>query len=225
LDQDLSGRGGKTEASALELHGVLPNWVGWSRLTISPAGGEQRTNPMVDPDSALMDAAGRGDVDAFEALIRRYQTPLLNFITRYLGDRAGAEDLAQEVFLRMYRAAPRFEPRSKVSTWVFRIAYNLVLTEMDRRKRQARLRESFSQSWREEDREPLDDLGLRRELEEEILGAMGTLPENQRAALLLRVHEELSYREIGEVMGIGVGSVESLLFRARQNLRRSLGKT
>jgi RNA polymerase sigma-70 factor (ECF subfamily) len=179
---------------------------------------------MIDPDFPLLDATGRGDLNAFESLVKRYQRPLLNFIARYLGDRSAAEDLTQEVFLRIYRAAPRFEAKAKVSTWVFRIAYHLVLTELGRRSRQQNLRESLRRSREEGSEEAFTDPLERFELEEVIMSALGRLPGNQRAALLLRINEELSYAEIGEVLGVGVQSVESLLFRARKNLRESLGR-
>jgi RNA polymerase sigma-70 factor, ECF subfamily len=179
---------------------------------------------MDDPDFVLLDATGRGDLDAFESLVKRHQGPLLNFITRYLGDRSAAEDLTQEVFLRVYRAARRFQPGSKVSTWIFRIAYHQVLTELGRRRRQRKLSEDLHRSRAEAARESLTDRSERFEMDEEVLAALGRLPNNQRAALLLRVNEDLSYREIGEVLGIGIQSVESLLFRARQNLRKDLGR-
>jgi RNA polymerase sigma-70 factor (ECF subfamily) len=178
----------------------------------------------MDPDFPLLDAAGRGDRDAFESLVKRYQGPLLNFTARYLGDRSTAEDITQEVLLRVYRAAPRFEARTKVSTWVFRIAYNLVLTEMGRRSRQRNLFETLCRSREEGAQDPFTDPSERLELEDAVVSALGRLPGNQRAALLLRVNEEMTYLEIGEVLGVGVPSVESLLFRARRNLRESLGR-
>ena len=186
--------------------------------------GEQRAIPMVDPDFALVDATGRGDLDAFESLVKRYQSPLLNFIFRYLGDRSAAEDLTQEVFLRIYRAAPRFQAKAKVATWIFRIAYHLALNELQRRRRHEDLHQALQGSGDEAAREPLTDPVERYELAEEMTSALGRLPANQRAALLLRVNQELSYREIGEVLGLGVPSVESLLFRARSELRRSMGR-
>ncbi len=179
---------------------------------------------MADHDFALIDATARGDPHAFESLVKRYQRPLLNFITRYIGDRSAAEDLTQEAFLRIYRAAPRFEAKTRVSTWVFRIAYNLVLTEMGRRSRQRRLSEALYRSREQGADEPSTDPSERFELEEEVMSALGRLPGNQRAALLLRINENLSYLEIGEVLGVGVQSVESLLFRARKSLRESLGR-
>lgn len=179
---------------------------------------------MVDPDVALIDASGRGDWSAFESLVRRYQYPLLSFTFRYLGDRATAEDVTQEVFLRIYRAAPRFEAKTKVSTWIFHIAYNVVLTEMARRSRQEDLCEAVSQSREDPYQEPLYEPSESFELQEEIRSALAELPGHQRAALLLRINDDLSYREIGEVLGVGVQSVESLLFRARKNLKLILGK-
>lgn len=179
---------------------------------------------MVDPDLQLVDATGRGDQEVFEALVVKYQGPLLNFIARYTGDRFIAEDITQEVFIRIYRAAPRFQPRTKVSTWVFSIACNQALTEMDRRRRRRSLCEAVSRS-----RDGgYDETGVspaeRFELEEEIMSALGRLPDNQRAALLLRVNEELSYREIADVLGMTIESVESLLFRARTTLKRHLDR-
>lgn len=181
---------------------------------------------MDDPDLQLINATGRGDREAFTSLVRKFQGPLLNFITRYVGgDRSLAEDIAQEVFLRIFRAAHRFEARSKVSTWIFHIAYNQTMTEMERRKRHRGIREAVIH--RREDAgsiEPSVEPFERFELEEEIQAALGLLPENQRAALLLRVKEDLSYQEIAEVIGVSVQSVESLLFRARTTLRQHLKK-
>jgi RNA polymerase sigma-70 factor (ECF subfamily) len=177
---------------------------------------------MDDPDFKLIDATGRGDKDAFESLVRRYQGPLLNFITRYVGDRSLAEDITQEVFLRVFRAAHRFEAKTKVSTWIFHIAYNQAMTELRRRKRHRNLFEAMNRSRDEVKEEAQTEPSECFELEEEILAAMGRLPENQRAALLLRVNEDLSYREIAEVLAVSVQSVESLLFRARTSLRRYL---
>lgn len=179
---------------------------------------------MVDPEHDLIDAIASGDVDAFERLVRRYRNPLLNFICRYLGDRPTSEDLTQEVFLRIYRAAGRFEPRTKVSSWVFRIAYNLAMNELKRRRRFLALREDIDGT----EVQVMDDGSLREresiDMKEEIATAMAGLPESQRAALLLRVNEEMSYREIADVMGLSVAGVESLIFRARRHLKNTLRK-
>ena len=171
-----------------------------------------------DREYELIKAIGAGDILAFEMLVKRYGDPVSNFIFKYTGDKFGAEDIAQEVFLRVYRAASRFEPRGKVSTWIFKIAYNLSLNEVSRRNRFCPIT-------------GIDDRGFelaapnhtdRKELEEEVMDAVRHLPQKQRAALLLRVNEGLSYAEIANILSTSISSVESLLFRARENLRKTL---
>jgi RNA polymerase sigma-70 factor (ECF subfamily) len=176
---------------------------------------------MVNSEFELIEATARGDPQAFETLVKRYQNPLCNFIFRYLGDRYAAEDIAQEVFLRVYKAAPKFDPRGRVSSWIFKIAYNLSVNELKKRS----IRNRISQYAKDQSlmsHQDSIDAAPRFELEQEMMGAIGKLPDEQRAALLLRVNEDLSYREISEVMGLSVQSVESLLFRARKGLKEML---
>jgi len=184
--------------------------------------GKREAIPMVDPDSALIEAIGRGDHEAFESLVKKYQGPLLNFIARYVGDRSMAEDITQEVLLRIYRAAPRFQAKTKVSTWIFHIAYNQALTEIGRRKKRRNLWQALYRSREKASEELLAEPLERYDQTEEILAVLGCLPENQKAALLLRISENLSYREIAGILGVSVQSVESLLFRARTGLKRHL---
>lgn len=167
-----------------------------------------------------------GDYRAFELLVKRYQNPLFNFIFKYLGDRSAAEDLTQEVFMKIYRAAPQFQARAgaKVSTWIFKIAYNLSMNEMKRRKRYQSFQDRLHNKAKEIAGQRLSETTELRELEKEIMGALSQLPENQRAALLLRVNEGLSYREISEVLSVSIPSVEALVFRARKGLREHLSK-
>jgi RNA polymerase sigma-70 factor (ECF subfamily) len=174
--------------------------------------------PKADREYELIKAIGAGDIVAFEMLIKKYRDPVSNFIFKYMGDRFGAEDIAQEVFLRVYRAASEFEPRGKVSTWIFKIAYNLSLNEVLRRSRFCPIADIDD---REFELAAPNHTG-RKELEEEVMDALRRLPQNQRAALLLRVNEGLSYAEIGNILSTSISSVESLLFRARQNLRKTL---
>ncbi|MGA2028391.1 MAG: RNA polymerase sigma factor [Syntrophobacteraceae bacterium] len=174
--------------------------------------------PKADREYELIKAIGAGDILAFETLVKRYRDPISNFIFRYMGDRFGAEDIAQEVFLRVYRAASEFEPRGKVSTWIFKIAYNLSLNEVLRRSRFCPITDIDDHGFELE--EP-NHTG-RKELEEEVMEAVRHLPQKQRAALLLRVNEGLSYAEIANILSTSISSVESLLFRARENLRKTL---
>ncbi len=171
-----------------------------------------------DSEYKLIGAIGAGDALAFETLIKRYQGPVLNFIFKYMGDRFGAEDIAQEVFFSVYQAASEFEPRGRVSTWIFKIAYNLSVNEILRRGRLCSITD-------------IDDHGFElaapdhagaKEVEEELMDSIQRLPGKQKAALLLRVNEGLSYSEIGNVLSTSVSSVESLIFRARENLRKML---
>ncbi|MGO8945587.1 MAG: RNA polymerase sigma factor [Syntrophobacteraceae bacterium] len=174
--------------------------------------------PKADREYELIKAIGAGDILAFEVLVKKYRDPVSNFIFKYMGDRFGAEDIAQEVFLRVYRAASQFEPRGKVSTWIFKIAYNLSLNEVLRRSRFCPIADIDDHGF--ESAAP-NDTG-RKELEEEVMDAVLHLPQKQRAALLLRVNEGLSYAEIAGILSTSISSVESLLFRARENLRKTL---
>jgi RNA polymerase sigma-70 factor (ECF subfamily) len=173
---------------------------------------------MDDPDIELLRAIVGGDHLAFKRLVERYQSRLFNFLYRYLREREAAEDLTQEVFLKVYQAAPRFEPRAKVRTWIFAIAYNVAVNELRRRQR----RGFFGLLAHEERAMEVSKAEAQLELEETMTEALGLLPRNQRAALLLRVRDELSYQEIAEILGVSRASVESLLFRGRERLRRLL---
>ncbi len=177
---------------------------------------------MPDLEYDLVDATAHGDHEAFEALVKRYQSPLLNFIYRFLGDRGAAEDLTQEVFFRVYQAAPRFEARAPVSSWIFKIAYNLSINEVKRRSRMASLTQRVASAEMGVVDQTSAGSTVNYELKDEIMSALDRLPENQKAALLLRVNEGLNYREIAEIMQLSVQSVESLIFRARKHLKQTL---
>jgi RNA polymerase sigma-70 factor (ECF subfamily) len=177
---------------------------------------------MEDPEFDLISAIAHGDEAAFEQLVRRYQNPVITFICRYIGDFDSAQDLAQEVFLRVFQAAPKFKPMAKVSSWVFTIAYNLSANELKRRKRLHGFHATMSaagrglhQRWSADRTEAGN-----RESEERLMAAMSQLPENQRAALLLKINEGLTYEEISNVLSVSVASVESLIFRARSRLKQ-----
>ena len=181
-----------------------------------------------DPDAELMVRVKQGDESAFAALVEKYQRPVMNFIYRMVLNTAEAEDLTQEAFLRAYRAAPRYRHEARLSTWLFRIAINLALKKLrsGRLKRALSLNQVFGAGRRV--REPAaaglqPDVQLeQREMLRALETALHELPERQRIAVTLQRFEGFSYHEIAETMGCSVGSVESLLGRAKSKLRDSL---
>ena len=178
---------------------------------------------MIDDDAALMLAFKAGDRAAFETLFRRYTPPLLNFLARMLRDRARAEELAQEVFIRIYNAAGRYEARARFSTWMFGIARNLALNDLDRayRRRERPVSEPHELDFADPAPDAAEQLDAQR-LAATLGLALAHLPERQRAALLLRSEQGLGYKEIAEVLETSVSSVKSLLHRAREALLAEL---
>lgn len=173
----------------------------------------------------------RGDTRAFTVLVERYRQPVMNFVLATLRDETEAEDLAQNVFVQVFKAAPRHQPTAKVSTWIFTIARNLCLNELRRRRRHPT--EPLDPLPDDQDTHapvqaadhrtagPTDTL-LRRELEDKVEAAINGLPENQRTALLLCREDELSYEDIAAVLGCSVSATKSLIHRARETLKARL---
>lgn len=167
----------------------------------------------------------QGDRAAFEQLFERYSTPLVSFLARMVPDRGRAEELAQEVFVRIHQARSRYEPRAKFSTYLFGIAHNLALNELDRayRKRETSLEDPAADQVSSQDasiEEQLDAERTARRLE----AGLARLPERQRSALLLRSREGMSYAEIAEVLGASSSGVKSLIHRGRERLLEILGE-
>jgi RNA polymerase sigma-70 factor (ECF subfamily) len=185
----------------------------------------------VDPDAALMLRVKEGDAAAFAELVDKYKQPVMNLVYRTLGDATEAEDLAQNVFVQVYKSAHRYRISAKFSTWLFTIARNLCLNELRRRSRHpaesldATRPEQEDQPQRQlEDRKsisPPESL-LRGELAEKIEQALAGLPENQRTAILLCRQEELSYEEIAGVLGCSLSATKSLIHRGRETLKERL---
>src|SRR3989441_6020934 len=184
-----------------------------------------------DPDAALMLRVKQGDRDAFAALVEKYKQPVMNVVYRTLADATEAEDLAQHVFLQVYKSAHRYEVSAKFSTWLFTIARNLCLNEIRRRSRHPT--ESLDQVSAENEDQPLrqvedcktfspPDALLQSELEEKIELALATLPDKQRTALLLCRQDELSYEEIAEVLDCSLSATKSLIHRGRETLKQIL---
>jgi len=180
---------------------------------------------MRDDDARLMLAFQAGDRRAFETLFARYTPRVLTFLTRMVRDRARAEELTQDVFVRIYNAADRYEARARFSTYVFGIAHNLALNELARAHRKHEQSQGDLADLGAIDPAPgvedqLDASRMRVRLER----ALATLPERQRAAVLLRSEQGLDYEEIAGSLGTTVSSVKSLLHRAREALLAALAK-
>ena len=183
-------------------------------------------------DKELMSRIAGSDAQAFEILVRRHQRRILNLIYHSIGDRMQAEDVAQEVFLRVWRAAGEYEPKAKFTTWVYRIAVNLCLDSV----KSAHYRQSFvhpeggSQSPAEQEG-PVgkgegtpspEELLINAEESRRIFAAIQGLPANQRLAVVLKKFDGLSYDEISRILGCSKSAVESLLVRAKKTLRERL---
>lgn len=199
----------------------------WSAEGVSP-----ETKPFSDPNVQLMlQFQQSGDQNAFASLVDRNQKKVYSIIYRFVLDRAEAEDLTQEVFLRVYRTAARYTPTAKFSTWLYRIAVNVSLNALRSRARTKTMSLALPQDSDNEDypravEDPRGDMpnqGLEdSELKGRIAEAIETLPENQRIAIVLNKFESLSYEEIAKILNLSMMAVKSLLSRARSNLKDSL---
>ena len=181
-------------------------------------------------DVQLMELVGRGDTAALEQLIERHQALVTGTVARMLGSNSDVEDIAQQVFIRIWKSAPRYKHRAKFTTWLLKITRNLVFNELRRTKRHPHLPLQPADPAAEElpikdETIPAPDASLlESELQHAIESAILRLPETQRMALVLRRYEELSYEEIAEVLDLSVPAIKSLLFRARTELRARLMK-
>lgn len=184
-----------------------------------------------DPDAELMLRVKQGDMAAFEELVEKYKQPVINLIYRTLSDATEAEDLAQHVFLQVFKSAHRYRVSARFSTWLYTIARNLCLNEIRRRSRHPA--ESLDLTHPEHDDQPLrqhedtktfsaPDLLLHDELSRKIEEALADLPENQRTAILLFRENEMSYEEIAEVLGCSLSATKSLIHRGRETLKQKL---
>lgn len=181
------------------------------------------------PDLTLVQRVQQGDRRAFDQLVLRYQHKVLKLVMRYMRNHAEAEDIAQEAFLKAYRAIHSFRGDSAFYTWIYRIAintaknalvaakrrpldYDLDLQDPEQNERNGRLRDEATP----------ESLLLTEEIRQTVDAAIGALPEDLRRAVVLREYEGLSYEEIAAVMGCPVGTVRSRIFRAREAIDRQL---
>jgi RNA polymerase sigma-70 factor, ECF subfamily len=206
----------------------LAMWQPWLDLSLvrsvdareqTPAEPRERLAVSSTTDEVqLIEQVAGGDVRAYRQLVERYLRGIHAFAYRMLGSRAEAEEVCQETFLRLWQHAGRYVPHAKPSTWMYRIAHNLAIDRLRRR------RESSAAVTPDELPASERPSGLfhERQIAETVQRALGELPERQRAAIGLVHYQGLSNAEAAEVLGVGVRALESLLARARRQLRDSL---
>ncbi len=178
-------------------------------------------------DTELMLRVKQGDDQAFRQIVETYRKPILDLCFRYVGNQEDAEEVAQDVFIRLYKAAHRYQPRAKLSTLLYRIAVNLSLNRI--RDRKAKRWVSWEHHRREDEKKPLssetsqpDTVLENKERQQMIRSVIDSLPPNQRTAVILKRYHDLSYEEIADIMRCSVSAVEARLHRAKQNLKKQL---
>jgi RNA polymerase sigma-70 factor (ECF subfamily) len=198
-------------------------------MAASDPGNQGRSEEDAE-DVRLMRLVSRGDTSAFEELIERHQALVAGTVARMLSSNSDVEDIAQQVFIRVWKSARRYVPRAKFTTWLLKITRNLVFNELRRTKRHAHV--PLQSEPGAEDPPVKDETNLapdasllESELQRTIEEAILQLPETQRMALVLRRYEQLSYEQIAEVIDLSVPAVKSVLFRARSELRSRLSKS
>lgn len=190
---------------------------------------DQRRSEEDAEDVRLMRLVAGSDTSAFEKVIERHQALVAGTAARMLGSNSDVEDIAQQVFIRVWKSARRYVPRAKFTTWLLKITRNLVFNELRRAKRRAHVPLQSEPGAEEiplkDETNPAPDASLLDdELQRAIEEAITQLPESQRMALVLRRYEQLSYEQIAEVLDLSVPAVKSVLFRARTELRSRLNK-
>jgi RNA polymerase sigma-70 factor (ECF subfamily) len=182
----------------------------------------------LDLDAQLMLRVREGDNESFRILLDKHRSPLVHFLQRMVQDGGVSEELAQEVFLRIYRARTSYEPAAKFTTWMFRIASHVALNWL-RDERHERALERLDAARPGEAVRQVQDVRLSAEQGlvfearlQEIRNAIGSLPTKQRAAVLMHKYEEMEYSQIAEVLECSESAVKSLLFRAYETLRAGL---
>jgi RNA polymerase sigma-70 factor (ECF subfamily) len=181
-----------------------------------------------DPDALLMLRVRAGDAPSFECLLQRHRGAVVNHLYRMIHNRAVAEELAQDVFIRVYRSRERYEPSAKFTTWLFRITTNVALNwRRDTRRQSAELHidqlSTCTRAFEFRDGAPnMDQVMIRRNRADEVRAAVDSLPDKQLAAVLMHKYEGMDYSQIADVLNCSVPALKSLLFRAYENLRRRL---
>jgi RNA polymerase sigma-70 factor (ECF subfamily) len=181
-----------------------------------------------DASAALMLRVREGDTRAFERLVELHQSAVIGTAARMLGNVEDGHDIAQQVFLRVWKSADRYQPTAKFTTWLFTITRNLIFNETRRRSRRREV--AIEDETDDAPRRQFANLATpgpdqqtqQDELEAAVDAAIAALPEKQRLAVVLRRHQELPYEQLCEILGMSLPAVKSLLFRARNELRKAL---
>ena len=182
----------------------------------------------LDFDAELMLRVKEGDGASFAILLEKHRLPVIHFLFRMVQNQGVAEELAQEVFLRVYRSRESYEPTAKFTTWLFRIATHLALNSL-RDGKNRRLEEHLNDDSNEgparevsDQRPSIEQTMLHQVRRDEIRRAVAMLPEKQRAAVLMHKYEEMEYSQIAKVLNCSESAIKSLLFRAYETLRARL---
>ena len=181
-------------------------------------------------DEELMRKVKEGDMSAFDVLVRRWEHRLFNLIYKIIGDFEAAEDIRQEVLLRVYQSARRYRPQNQFKTWVYRIAINCSISELRRRERHRMFPLTMSYQHKDGEQQPLenilpdpnpqpDEIIQRSEIAKHIQDALRRLPDDQRIVIVLRHYEGLKFQQIASVLGCPLGTVKSRMRRGLDQLR------
>jgi len=217
------------ECGSLVDHVRFNNVSNTFNVSFPPAENRPILQPTVDLDTLLMLDFQKGNNASFETLMHKYYPKVLNFIYRFVTSRESAEDLTQDVFIRVYKNRATYTPQAKFQTWIYTIAKNAALNELRRRKPLWSLDALVSTqdgavARQVEDRKRRNPHEEVRQKEEQdaVLKAIAGLPESQRLAVILRRYDGFSYEEIAVTLNCSVPAVKSLLSRAKDNLRQAL---
>jgi RNA polymerase sigma-70 factor, ECF subfamily len=237
-DPELSRPAKDEDGMQLSDSGRVHKTVGSMAITGGPLaiGGRSAPDAVVRPDESLSDAeimlkVKGGDDAAFGYLVQKYRRPMVSFMYRMAHNPAVAEDLAQEVFLRVYRSRGTYEASAKFTTWLYRIATNLAMnftrdTRHERPENQVSLDEPADEDAPRVDvadqRLTAEQNLLRRERLQEIRKRVQSLPERQRLAVTMHKYQQMDYKQIAEVLKLSESATKSLLFRAYETLREQL---
>lgn len=188
----------------------------------------------MDDHELIQKVLQHNDHNAFAVLVDKYQKLVVNTCRGFVNSYADAEDLAQDVFIELFESLPEFRHESKLSTWIYRIAVNKSLNHVRKRKRETFFSSITSvfgtqdkdrpliRGYSNESSDKADQNIDKRELHGTIKQAINSLPKNQKIAFILNKYQDLSYKEVADVMDISLSSVESLIFRAKGNLQKLL---